>query len=908
LLGYFKSGEGIFIPKVFEISKGLCIFAVNNKWYIGDGAIWEIEQARQSGTISAEDLDGIEPVVYEYMPGFMQRAIKAKEEKNGKPGLNFGRQLKTIVTKTLSLVLISFMLLSTASCSFVKQEEEVTWPQTSSYVLSQSEREEQLRQINEELMLFSQFDAADGTAGDGKYNSFLYDEMSQANKNMLSDEDIIVLQDLRNLYDQALIALNLMENFRMEEARQVLQAITDQGYLYKSNLEERVITGEVLWVGIAARQYKLLTMGSTEFDGLIAKCDKWVTAQTTGQYLFGNSSWDWVSAEHLWDALAYLRLKLYCDDLYGQVGMSRQAATENMKLFMFSIINNMYDSETNSFYRGAFNDKYSVLDANTWGIQVLIMLKTTYPAIYNFEYEQGSAKDISIPKIFEYIENNFAKTVTINGKTYSNLYMAGTESSNPVMFEWSLQAAGSYRMAANMYAAEGNTELAEQYIAKADAIERDVKAYAADLGIEEGLPYVDTNGALIYQLYGWKGFTVPAVAPIGQPSVSFFTQIQPVIPASYQGTVDMKIKTYEDGYKEFYLFFQSYENENSQPFKDITAKLDNLGIKYFTESVRENGEKIIKLYITPTDYRLQNSGIVWPGIINDSQTPNSILPTTIPFINNLIAGGKGTIGNILFTILKKETVQSLFKPLTFKKGHTSQAGQKGAGIVIGATHISMTAAVFSTIALLLTPVMSFFAVPLLGGITLGAIAVAIAFMTGIVVNIITHAIVDFRYIKALGFEIKMNQYGRENVKFTEKGIETTGEQKTTNIKTTSKIGFSGKIKTTFVKGLLGFLAVAILFSTIATACAIGNKEDPAVTPPAITQVDPTLSPTQTQTVEPTQTQTVEPTQTQTVEPTEPTEPTDPTQTAEYKAAIDEIEKLMEDFDDKKGLVDSFYTG
>ena len=68
-------GTGIVIPQVYQISKDVCLFMFENKLYLGNGAVWEIANSEYNG----QTLDGVEPVVYEYMPEFMQRALASKQ-------------------------------------------------------------------------------------------------------------------------------------------------------------------------------------------------------------------------------------------------------------------------------------------------------------------------------------------------------------------------------------------------------------------------------------------------------------------------------------------------------------------------------------------------------------------------------------------------------------------------------------------------------------------------------------------------------------------------------------------------------------------------------------------------------------------------------------------------------------
>ncbi|MDD5021615.1 MAG: hypothetical protein PHR82_05700, partial [Endomicrobiaceae bacterium] len=1156
ILGYFKSGEGVFAPKVFEICKGLCIFAVNNKWYIGDGAIWEIEQARRSGKIAESNLDGVDPVVYEYMPGFMQKSLLSKETKSSadsskKVKAPIAKRIAKSITTAIQIVLVVVMLFTATACGVTKQQD-VQW-QNPSIVLT----DERLAMIEDEMETLQKFDSSRiSETNKYPYLSFDYSTMALEDKMTLStkaNEDN--LAGLTNLYDQSLVIMRLLQIGEIEQAEEMLTYFSHSA-LFKSNYENYEVTGEVVWIGIAAVQYKLLT-GSNNFDGLITKVDKYLQKVagskyerlTSGFNIFkyfhtkdGSYYYDQneraISAEHQFDVLVYFNLRT-------QYNKSQEMQDELLRTANY-IYDNLYDKENNCFYRG-YNDKFSVLDVHSWGLAAIISFENLNPELYK---ESGLA-NIDKEKMIQYVEDNFSKTVTINGKTYNNLYRWSNEDTSPVSFEWSAQMAVTYKIYANYLEQNGSKDKAQEYYAKAEAIIADIKAYSQDLGFEDEYPYSDQSGVFNYSSYGWKVYKVEALSVDKQidqyeweedGTGSFFFPISKIEGRDYtpsalnpnvynndvtdyidvekysgsnwqtyavsniefdatnikEMTITLKLDPadypsigeadtiakypnasvqlqflpyhamngYEDGtaygwfeypvytfpansdtltitideelfnrycnqdyWKSMYPNQQIYDirmwdrsrfivlsgestflhttinnrnipvaiesleiktkdgqtlkyatNYESQPtfeesllkpgetvdnsafvenesplylnpkwlvisnpsqtenkkyllfasFFDkkqavaMLEKIKSMGIDYYFEQTGQSlTEPFVEgtsrhyaqqIYLLPDDaIRLENE-----GFLKDYTDYNSILPKTMDLLNQQIKTGQSTIFSMILTILKKETWQSIFKPASFKKDHTTQAGQKGAGVVIGATHISMAVAFSTTIALLLTPIMSLFAVPFIGVITLGAITIATTFIIGIIGNMITHAIVDVGYIKGLGLEDAIKKYGRENVELTSTGIVIKDQGKVINIQPTVKKGFSLTMRVAWKKVIIGLMATIIIISVITTACASmgNNNTNPSTTPPAITQVDPTLDPTQTQIVDPTTepTQIVDPTTipTQIVEPTtEPTQVAEPTQTAEEKAEqaqfIADMTVWMSNFDDGKGLVDTYYT-
>ena len=76
LIKAINFGKDIINPQIYKISKNICIFMVENKLYLGNGAVWEIANSKYAG----KGLDKVEPVIYEYMPEFMQKGLLNREQ------------------------------------------------------------------------------------------------------------------------------------------------------------------------------------------------------------------------------------------------------------------------------------------------------------------------------------------------------------------------------------------------------------------------------------------------------------------------------------------------------------------------------------------------------------------------------------------------------------------------------------------------------------------------------------------------------------------------------------------------------------------------------------------------------------------------------------------------------------
>ena len=246
----FNQGTGIFAPQIYQISKTICLFMVENKWYLGNGAVWEIANSEYNG----QTLDGVEPIVYEYMPDFMQKALVSKQSTKD---LTKGKK-SSIKGRIIALILALLLTFNLTGC---KMKEE-TIPSYEPYVIETVYLSSPQKTFNDSVanVLSKHY------VGNGAYKSFIYSEDVPA-----VADDKYTLINLENLYDQALAALSYMQLGDVEKAAEILNAIDEDSFMSISNIETSVQkTGEVVWVGIAAIQYKLLT-GDTNLDGLIEK-------------------------------------------------------------------------------------------------------------------------------------------------------------------------------------------------------------------------------------------------------------------------------------------------------------------------------------------------------------------------------------------------------------------------------------------------------------------------------------------------------------------------------------------------------------------------------------------------------------------------------------------------------------
>lgn len=975
----FNFGQEIFAPQIYQISKDACIFMVNNKWYIGDGVIWDIANSKYNG----KKLDGVEPVVYEYMPGWMQAALLNKEGNNG-PDFDLGdvaeqlkdkklvlqdafsfdavpgrmlfsdeeiylfkkgtavltvkiqniknikitketlymettdssyefeivpegkegeykktyfykeidsldiplqdkekykeaidtldlidhldlleikttplagkdliskldewlssnvtdisqttvkgkdrkiitalkKQTGKIAREVITLVLTFAMILSMTACGLNADINEPTYPTEIQLTQENKDFNDQMLDYLDEFYV-----------GNGQYRSFLYDKMPEFYKNNTVNKD--TLRNIENLYDQSLVALSYMQMGQLEEADKVLGAINNSDYLYKSNMEYQQSTGEIVWVGIAAVQYKLLT-GSTKYDGLITKVDDHLNRvrKYDGSY-YGELVYSWISTEHMLDIVAYYNLKTLYDDSDEVKTRLEQAANY--------LYESLYNEQDGTFRRG-FEDEHYVLDTCSWGTQVLLSLKAVNPEIYN----NSSIKNIDVDDLLEYAEDNFKTKIHYEGKTYENLYKWSAESTSPVSFEWTMEMAVTYRMM-------GNDE-------KADAILKDVLDYSKALGIEEGyIAYADQNEVRNYFMAedgGWLVYVVPAVCTtVGQRvQIEYGSFYMPMTKSS-----EFNYVIENDNYQS--MSFAKMQGENWKVYstsnsidlsnaKNLTFQLKlvnyvpdakvkiqllptrtssgqnlegtDFGLYEKVYTFDDNGELTIDLSME--DFEMETFGTT-------SQYSLKQMLMDLSHIKIIISAGETCFGEELnstklnieienIQIQYNDDTQINYKPLTFsQESEESSASSEEPSAILPETyryinklihdgvfsirkalmeilgnetveslfnpvgfvnsHLQTKGAIILTT---VTAVVLLFAFGVLSYMSLPMIlAVIEAFISSVLANVATHLIIDYRYLKSSGLKEAINLYGNKNVSFNENGVQIKNKEKTVPI-------------------------------------------------------------------------------------------------------------------------------
>ncbi len=821
----FNYGQDIFAPQIYQIAKDICVFTVDKKWYLGNGAVWDIAVSQYDG----KTLDGVEPVIYEYMPEIMQKGLMAKEEKNQslKTAPLMTTHLKNLASRFFLFVMAMVLTLSMTACSVFDKKGINEQPSQIVSVIEQTSKSDVV--LNEEYRTFN--DKISGYlqtfySGNGKYNSFTYRNMDE-NKVFVNN----TAASIQNLYDQALAALSLMQIGDREGAERILNTISSNGTFYKSNLERYQVTGEMIWVGIAAVQYKLLT-GTTRYDSLIAEVDDYLdyVHKKDGSY-YGQNGHIWVSTEHMLDAVAYLNLK------------SRYDGSEQIKQDLESaaafIYSNLYDADKGGFVRG-YKDEAYVLDTQAWGIQVLLALKDYNPEIY----ESSGLSNIDIDRLLAFAEQFKSTSVP---EEYKNLYTWSLDAGSSVSFEWSMEMAVSYKLL-------GQEE-------KAQAILDDCIAYSKDLGAySDYIVYCNKDGLLNYYPDGWEVHTVNALCTsVGQQTqikygISYFWFLKKIEGVDYStemtgmsnvnfimeedynwrtyGTdklvdlTDVTDITLKMKLKEIPTNFDPkirirFLPKNPNAIQNLTNIAD-FGVLRHDYTFDENGELVLKLNLDNDvwmelcgttnkprlkevlmdyehmqiiviagqysfNYRLNDGKLDLDISIefydadgnpvtffNDgTDSDNSILPSTFAKINNLIATGSASMFNILKTIIKEETWKSFLTPVSFVAEHplTNKGAEKLSKITIFAQLMSIVLSVAVNIFLITTGI-GFFSSLL---ITLGTFI--ISQIAALFVNVTSHAVMDFRFIRASGLREAVNLYGKERVSFNEDGTIFISQEK-----------------------------------------------------------------------------------------------------------------------------------
>lgn len=713
----FNTNQNLFNPQIYQISKDVCLFMVNHKWYLGNGAVWEIANSEYNG----QTLDGVEPIIYEYMPDFMQKALVSKQK--GINWLNRLKKSKRIATRVGSFLLAVALMLSLSGC---KQEEPITEPPT----ITPTSAAQLLEYTSEYEEVMSMFESENG------YYAYLPSYMTEEEIAQWSNGDFYYVKELVNTFDQAQASIVFLKMGDTEKARQCLLTLIDKNcveysirrssgrteYLYriyKSNKEGSEILGEIVWTGLAAVQYKLAT-GSDEFDQLIKSVDEYLKnreySDGAGFYMGSSnmytSNGGYSSSEHQLDIMAYLTLKSLLPDeewetiipeyiastvlSYGEpfseateeqiAEMVEKAKNVNAtRLFNASKAFKIHMYRITGVVRG-YNDYFLALDPNSWGIQVLVLMQQYNPTIKIEEngviveksiYEESGLSDINLNSMLSNIEAQFYVTdeelkQNLSTEDYEKFkgYHLYTWSNEKFVdgklnwsFEWSMQVATAYYLMGDFV--------------QAQTILNDAKKFAQAQGLPDGvLPGSNVNAVLNYSSYGWK---IPS-AP------SFAATITSIL-------LDYGLNKAEPAY--------------SSPFFPIEVEDDNL--------------------------------------------PSSILPSSIQKINELISLGKVSIAKALHIILNNETVTSLFDPVEFINNHSEIKGA-----------LALIITTFSALFL------SFVTLYLLGFSIF--IFAPCSVLMAVLVNVGTHVVIDYRYLKSVGLMESVNLYGKDKVKLTEDGL------------------------------------------------------------------------------------------------------------------------------------------
>lgn len=717
----FNYGTEIFAPQIYQISKSVCLFMVENKWYLGNGAVWEIANSEQNG----QTLDGIEPVVYEYMPDFMQKALLSKQ--TGKDLVNKNKNSKKILTKLGAIILSIAIMFNLTGCASKEELEPTLFPSSITEIIEYTEDSEGI------MSLFG---------SDKGYLAYLPSYMTKEDLAEWSNRDLYYVDGLVNTFDQANAAIVYLKMGDSDKARECLQTVIKNNCkeyelrrisgrkerlykIFKSNRESGEILGEIVWVGLAAVQYKLAT-GSDEFDTLIKSVDEYLVSRECVKgigYYMGNAtmyftSGGYSSSEHQLDIMAYFTLKSLLPDSAWETiiperivstvlppgvyitdatdaqleRMVEQAKEENASLLLNAskaFYKNMYRPA--GVVRGV-NDFFLVLDPNSWGIQVLSLIKKYDPKVKVEEngvvveksiYEESELSKIDLTSLLENIETNFFVTdeelrANLSDKEYEEFsgYHLYTWSREKFVdgklnwsFEWSMQVATAYYLMGDFKQAE--------------LILNDARRFAQEMGLIDGfLPASNVNAVMNYSDYGWKIPKAPSFAAT------------------------------------------------------ITAILLDYGLK-----------KADPAYASP----------FFPIEIDSTKVPSSMLPDTIQKINKLISAGVFSIGKAINVVIKNETVKSLFAPLGFIGNHTQTTGAK---ILIAVT----SAVFFAAFGALLAQTIPF------------VLSLIYSLIAALAANVGTHTIIDYRYLKSIGLSEAVNLYGKDNVRLTDKGLVIDNEE------------------------------------------------------------------------------------------------------------------------------------
>ncbi len=194
---------------------------------------------------------------------------------------------------------------------------------------------------------------------------------------LLPDETNAYLEDFANTYDQALVAIDALNEGDATRAAEILQYYQDLGTVPpKSNKEGQTIVGEAVWIGMATAHYTART-GKQDFLPLLRRIADYVLEQQQSDGRIKGGDVPWTSTEHNLDVLAFLDMahRLLGDAKYAQA----QAKVAGWLLTEAYIVDHELLSGGRRLARGA-NDPVHATDVNAWAVAVLTALKQRDPA------------------------------------------------------------------------------------------------------------------------------------------------------------------------------------------------------------------------------------------------------------------------------------------------------------------------------------------------------------------------------------------------------------------------------------------------------------------------------------------------------------------------------------------------
>ncbi|MHB9156110.1 MAG: hypothetical protein ACYC5N_10565, partial [Endomicrobiales bacterium] len=379
-----------------------------------------------------------------------------------------------------------------------------------------------------------------------------------------------------NTYDQALVALNALTNNDTARAREILDYFQKMKDVpARSNTENSQVTGEILWIGLAAEQYAARTGDAARYNGLLQRTDAYLLSRQSSEgYIYGTRTENWVSTEHNLDALEYLTLRLR---MVGD-GATAQRLRESRALVARYLVERAYiqDEKGDHFITGldgnAGQDNRSfATDTSSWGVGILLAVRAMDP---EFFAESGLA-GIDLEALLDAADshsriNDYAYTLPDGTVVHvNNLYrFEGENPGSPPSIEFSAQMALAYSLLAEQYKQreqemwrQGEPRAAVEYRREAAQMNEKAAAIRADiekLRFENGSLPASGHAGTTFRQGGWQVSRDPAVAatlwgggmnpfmpfsPLEEPLAPVQPTVEPSVEPSVEPTVQPVVRS-----------------------------------------------------------------------------------------------------------------------------------------------------------------------------------------------------------------------------------------------------------------------------------------------------------------------------------------------------------------------------